>query len=174
MSRPVTLAAVVVSAALLSACGTGLEAQTYRESGRLDGANATLTTLAVRNLHVEAPASGSAHTAGGDAFVVGLIANPGDAADALVSASTDVAAAATLLVDGQPVQSVPVPAGGATPTTWSIALSGLTKELHAGTYISLTLSFGKAERTTVQVPVRAGDNGLSTREAAQNPYGEAE
>ena len=53
-------------------------------------------------------------------------------------------------------------------------LTGLTKELHAGEYVSLTLIFEKAERTTLQVPIRAGDNGLGTRPAARDPYGHEE
>ena len=37
MSRLVNVAAAAVCAAALSACGTGLQAQTYKEVGRQDG-----------------------------------------------------------------------------------------------------------------------------------------
>jgi hypothetical protein len=111
VSRLVPLSAVALSAVLLSACGTGLQAKTYSEVGRQDGARVDVGDLSVRNLHVTPPLSGSA-----------------------------------------------------IPT-------GLTRDLAAGTYVSVTLTFQKAARVTLQVPVRAGDNGLADRQAEQDPYG---
>ena len=173
--RPVTAATVLVSAALLSACGTGLHSRTYQESGREDGAVADLggrTGVAVRHLHITPPPSGSAHGTGSLAFVTGALVNNGTSADALVGASSDVAGAVTLLVDGTPTTSVAIPGLGAAPTTWSLALIGLTRDLVAATYVPVTLEFQRAGRVTLQVPVLAGDNGLSTREEAQDPYAE--
>ena len=170
--RPVTVAALAASAAVLSACGTGLQAQTYRESGRQDGANATLDGIAVRNLYVAPPASGSTIAVDGKAVLAGVLVNRSTIADALVGASTAAATSATLEENGQPATSIPAPAGGMSTTSWSIVLRGLTTPLQAGRYISVTLVFDKAGRTTVQVPILAGDNGLLDRKAAQNPYGE--
>jgi copper(I)-binding protein len=163
-----SVTALVLSAAAVSACGTGLEAQTYKATGRQDGTNAVAQSLAVRNLHVVGPAFGSTHK--DQAVVTGFIANPSDTPDAVVSASTDVATGVELREADKPVPSIPVPARGASTSTWSILLTGLTRQLHAGEYVSLTLTFEKAERITVQVPVRAGDNGLETRPEARNPY----
>ena len=170
--RPVTAVAVVLSAAVLSACGTGLQAQTYRESGRQDGTNTTLDGVAVRNLYVAPPASGSTIAVADKAVLLGVLVNQGTTSDALVSASTDAAGSATLQENGQPATSIAAPAGGTSTTPWSIVLSGLTAPLQAGRYISVTLVFDKAGRTTVRVPILAGDNGLADRKAAQNPYGE--
>jgi hypothetical protein len=76
----------------------------------------------------------------------------------------------TLLVDGTPTTEVAIPGQGAAPTSWSIALSDLTDELHAATYVPVTLEFARAGRVTLQVPVYPGDNGLEDREAEQEPY----
>ena len=169
--RPVVTA--LLSAALLSACGTGLHARTYQEIGRQDGAAADLggsTGIAVRHLHVTPPPSGSAHTAGGTAFVTGGLVNNGTSADALVSASSDVSGAVTLLVDGTPTTEVAIPRLGAAPSTWAIALSDLTRGVPAATYVSVTLEFQRAGRVTLQVPVQPGDNGLDSRTPEQDPY----
>lgn len=171
--RPVSALALLVSAALLAGCGTGLQARTYRETGREDGATADLggvSGLAIRHLHVAPPATGTAAEAGSTAFVVGGLVNNGGSADALVGASSDVAGAVTLLVDGSPTTEVAVPAGGAAPQSWALALSGLTRGLTPATYVSVTLEFRRAGRVTLQVPVYAGDQGLQDRPQAQDPY----
>ena len=165
-------AAAVLSVALLSACGTGLEAQTYKETGRQDGGSVDVGGIGVRNLHVSPPQSGSTITTDQPAAVLGVFTNTGDEADALTSASSPAAASVTLTDSGKVVTSIAVPAHGAPSTTWALVMSGLSQELHAGQYVSITLTFAKAGRTTLQVPVRAGDQGLSDREPAQDPYGE--
>ena len=168
-----SVSALVLSAALLAACGTGQQSRTYRENGREDGAAATIggrTGVAVRNLHVVAPISGSAHEVGSTAFVTGGLINNGASGDALVGASSSVAGAVTLLVDGTPTTEVAIPGNGTAPSTWTLALSDLTQGLHAATYVPLTLEFQRAGRVTIQVPVDAGDNGLGGREAEQEPY----
>ncbi len=171
MPRPLTLAALALSAGLAcSACGTGLHAQTYQEVGRQDGANTDVASLAVRNLAVTGPDSGSTIPVDGTASLTGLFANSGETSDALVSASSDVAATVSFTESGKPVTSIEVPARGASTATWAISLTGLTKPLAAGSYISVTLTFAKAPRTTVRVPVRAGNNGLAERSPAQDPY----
>lgn len=170
--RSTTVAAVAVSAALLSACGTGLEAQTYKEVGRQDGGSATSQDVAVRNLYANPPLTGSTIPTDQPAVLTGFLVNTGDTADSLVSASSDVAATTALQEEGKPTPSVAIPARGHSTTTWSIVLTGLTKELHAGEYVSVTLTFARAGRTTVQAPIRAGDNGLLDRKPAQDPYRE--
>ncbi|MGZ6825292.1 MAG: copper chaperone PCu(A)C [Mycobacteriales bacterium] len=169
--RLVTVSTVALSAALLSACGTGLHAQTYKEVGRADGASTNLQALQVRNLHI-APPDTAGGTITGTATVVGTLVNNGGTADALVSASTDAASSASLTDNGQPATQVAVPANGLAPGTWAITLTGLTQPLRPGSYITMTLVFDKAGRTTLQVPVRAGDNGVSGRDQLQDPYGE--
>jgi copper(I)-binding protein len=169
--RHLTVAVAVLSAAVLSACGTGFQAQTYRETGRQDAASTDLDSIAVRNLHVQAPTSGRTLASGGQAVLTGTFVNTGDTADSLLSITTDVASSVTLMIDGRQVTEVPIPARGTSPA-WTAVLDGLTKDLHAGDYVSVTLSFARAGRTTLQAPVRAGNNGLGERPPAQDPYGE--
>ncbi|MCW2601021.1 MAG: LpqE protein [Frankiales bacterium] len=168
--RPVTVAALALSAAVLSACGTGLQAQTYKETGSENGASTTFGGVAVRNLHVTPPPTGSVITTASQAVLSGVLINESAAEDSLVRASSDAAGTATLMEGAKPATSVSIPP--ASPVTVSITLSGLTKELRAGDYVTVTLEFSSAGRTTLQVPVRAGDNGLITRPTQQDPYGE--
>jgi copper(I)-binding protein len=171
----VTVALVALCAAALSACGTGLHAKTYSEVGRQDGASTDVggrDGLAVRDLHVEPPVTGSTLEAGSAATVTGALISNGANADTLLGASSDAAATATLTVGGQQATSVAVPLLGMAPTDWAVQLSGLTTALHAGDYISVTLDFEHAGRVTLRVPVRAGDNGLGVRTPEQNPLGE--
>ena len=169
MSRPVT--AVLLSAALLSACGTGLEAQTYKPRTPHDSTSATLGKIALRGLAVDPPAEGESLTAGGHAVVTGVLVNTGTEDDALVDASSDAAATVALETADQQ-GTVPIPAAGTSGTAWSLVLDGLKADLQPGRYVTLTLVFAKAGRTTVQVPIRTTDNGLSKREVAQDPYHE--
>ena len=91
-------------------------------------------------------------------------------ADALVSATSDVAGTVTLLVAGTPTTSVAIPAQGTAPQDWAISLGGLTRDLEPATYVTVTLQFERAGRVTLDVPVHAGDTGLEDREAEQEPY----
>ncbi|MGB8650942.1 MAG: copper chaperone PCu(A)C [Mycobacteriales bacterium] len=168
--RPVTVAAVVLSAVVLSGCGTGLHAQTYRETGRSDSAVAEVGSIAVRGLHVEPSTTGNTLAVGDDAVVTGVLVNNGTEDDSLTGAATDAASSIAIQQGGVTATSVKVPAGSTSGTDWSLKLSGLTKELQAGEYLSITLVFDKAGRTTLQVPIRAGDNGLSSRTPEQDPY----
>jgi periplasmic copper chaperone A len=171
VKRP--LLAALAAAGLLAGCGTGLEAKTYTETGRTDGATADVggrTGLAVRHLHVEGPALGSTFDLGGSVEVAGAFVNNSTKADSLLGATSDAAGSIVLLVDDRPVTSVPVPALGSSGTNWRIELVGLTRALHAGQFVTVTLSFARAGRVTLQVPVHAGDQGLDDREAEQDPY----
>lgn len=173
--RPALALAVVLSATLLSGCGVGLHNRTYQEHGREDGAVADIggrSGLAIRNLHVLAPATGSFLGIGSGAQVVGGLVNKGTQDDKLVGATSDVAGAVTLLLGGSPVTDVTVPALGAADPTWSLQLSGLTRPVHVAEYVGVTLQFARAGRVTLQVPLYAGQNGLGDRTPEQNPYGE--
>ena len=172
--RPVALAVTaVLSAVTLSACGTGLQAQTYKERRPYESTNAELDRLALRNLALEAVSEEEGAPEGGGALLTGVIVNEGEQDDALVAVQTDIARDIQLVSEAGAPQ-LDVPAGRSTGTEWQVQLSGLTREVRVGEYVSVTLEFAKAGRTTVQVPVRAGDNGLEEREVAQNPYGEGE
>lgn len=171
MSRPLTVAAAVLSATVLSACGTGLQAQTYKEIGRQDSARTDLDHLSIRNLYVEGPADDNLLATGKQAVLTGSFVNTGTTDDSLTTLSTDVAGSVALMMDDKSATAIDVPAGGSAGS-WTAVLDGLTKDLHAGEYVSVTLTFAHAGRTTLKVPVRAGDNGLKARKPAQDPYSE--
>ena len=164
-------AALVTGALLLSGCGTGLQATTYtKEKAPRDFAVASVADLAVRNLAIAPPATGDTFAKGDTATLSGAVINTGTQDDELIGVETDAAGASSLLVDGKPVPSVPV-AAGTDASSWTASLTGLTRELRAGQYVTVTLVFAKAGRLSdLQVPVRAGDTGLDTRPAAQDPY----
>jgi hypothetical protein len=173
--RPALALAAMLSATLLSGCGVGLHNRTYQEHGREDGAVADLaggSGLAIRNLHLVPPATGSILGLGSSAVVVGGLVNKGTQDDKLVGATSDVAGGVTLLLDGSPVTDVVVPALGAADQTWSLQLNGLTRSVAAAQYVGVTLEFARAGRVTLQVPLFAGQNGLADRTPEQNPYGE--
>jgi copper(I)-binding protein len=163
-----TTAALALAAAALAGCGTGMEAQTYQQKGRQDSARADLNQLVVRNLHVQGPLAGVI-PAGGDAVLTGSFVNQGGTADRLRDVTSDLATSVTLTLDGKPVTGIPVPAQGASGT-WTAVLSGLTRDVRPGEYIPVSLTFATNGRTTLEVPVQTGDNGLIGREVAQDPY----
>lgn len=169
MSR--RLAAVLLTAAVVSGCGTGLQAQTYKESGRSDGTSTDLESLAIRNLHIEPPTSGTTLAAGSSAVLTGSLVNHGDTPETLTTVSTDVAGAVSFTDNGQSSTSITIPAGGSS-TEWTAVLNGLNAPIPAGTYISVTLEFTNAGRTTLHVPMQIGDASLGSREVEQEPYGE--
>ena len=186
-------AGLLSSALLLSGCGTGLQATTYtKERSPRDFAGASLQGLEVRNLGIAPPATGGTLETSDTAVLTGSVVNTGTTDDTLVGVETDIAATATLTPGtstndgttpgaipspspaGQSASGVPVPAGG-DASDWSVQLTGLRAPLHVGQYVTVTLVFAQAGRLAdLQVPVRAGDTGLSDRTPAQDPYKSAE
>ncbi len=104
-------------------------------------------------------------TAGnGAAYMV--IRNTGSEDDALIAADSDIAGAVeiheTMMMEGdmmgmQPVESIPVPAGGSVtlePGGYHIMLIDMREPLEAGQTVTLTLTFEKAGPIEVQAEVR--------------------
>jgi copper(I)-binding protein len=166
--------ALAVCAGALTGCGTGLEPQTYKGQNRAFSPTA-VGSVEIRNIGVTAPISGEAYAAGENVIVSGSLVNPSDTDDALVGATSSAAGSADLLLAGDAATSIPVPARGQAPATWAVLLKGLKSPLSPGSYVTVTLTFEKAGRTKeLLVPVRSGDNGLSSREESQDPYKVAE
>lgn len=104
--------------------------------------------------------------AGGNSAVYMRIVNSGGAADRLVAASTDAAAAVELhesrmvgdVMQMAPVEGgIPVPANGEVelkPGGLHVMLIGLTRDLQPGDTVTLTLTFEGAGAVTVEAPVR--------------------
>jgi copper(I)-binding protein len=164
-------APLLASGLLLAGCGTGLQATTYtKERAPRDFDNKQLGDIAVRNLGIAPPPSGSSYSPTDTAVLSGGIVNIGDSDDALVAVETPAAGTAMLQAAGATTQSVPIPARS-DAGDWSVQLSDLKGELVVGHYVEVTLVFQKAGRLEgLQVPVRIGDTGLDHREANQDPY----
>ena len=103
-------------------------------------------------------------TAGNGAAYV-TISNRGSEADALLSASTDVATTVelheTVKQDGKmvmrPLPKFDVPAGGQLemkPGSYHIMLLGLKQDLKPGEAVNVGLSFEKAGQMSVEAPVK--------------------
>lgn len=102
---------------------------------------------------------------GGNGAVYVTITNRGAAADALLSATSDAATTVELhetiheggVMKMRPQQRFDVPAGGRVemkPGGRHIMLLGLTHDLKPGDTVTLTVTFEKAGRMTVEAPVR--------------------
>lgn len=145
----------VAGALLLAGCGTGLHAQTYEEKASLDSSNEAIGELAVRNLAVSAPRTGTMIPQGTDAPMTITVVNEGGQSDTLVSArAPDVASGVDVLGGG----SLEVPALGTTGTRYSLVLRDLVRPLDTGTYVSITLSFQRNGEKTMLVPVQVTNN----------------
>jgi copper(I)-binding protein len=111
-----------------------------------------------------APAMGAMGGAGTGAVYV-RFSNSSSQADALVSASTDVAQTVELhetkqeggVMKMRPVKTIPVPAGGTTelkPGGYHIMLLGLKHDLKPGDKVAVTLEFEHGGQVRVDAPVR--------------------
>lgn len=165
--------ALVSGALLLGGCGTGLQATTYtKEKNPRDFGGHSAGDLDIRNLGIAAPATGDVFAAGGtdSATLSGSVVNTGTSDDALVGIEAQDFGSAQLQVDGQDVTSVPIPAGSGT-SSWTAVLTDPKRDLHVGGYTTVTLLFSRAGQVQgLQVPLRAGDTGLDSRTAEQDPY----
>lgn len=165
MRRPAL--AAVVSVALLSGCGTGLQAQTYKSRTAGSSVGANVDKLALRGLVIDVNAA----DASAAPQLTGVIVNNGTEDDQLVNASSAAASGVQFLSkDGAPVLNLP--AGRSSGTDWALQFDGLRAPLVPGTFVEVELQFARAGRTTISIPVRTSDNGLKDRKAEQDPYGE--
>lgn len=149
--RPLArVAASACALLLLTGCGTGLRAQTYLEKSTADSTNDAIGFLAVRNLAVLGPSTGTSWPAGGSAPMKVTFVNEGGEEDRLVSASSP--AATSVRIVGPSPLTVP-PLGVSDPAS-GLVLEGLTRELPGGSYVDVTLSFERNGSKTMLVPVQ--------------------
>jgi copper(I)-binding protein len=154
--RLVTLLAAGLLPLALTACGSGKSPETYLERPTVDAARASMGDLAVRNVKVAPPVGDAAELAvGEDATVTMSIVNVGEAPDRLTGVSTDAATTVELLdKSGTAVDRVDIPGLGAVNgNDFTVRLGGLTQALRPGQHIPLTISFVRAGRRTLDVPV---------------------
>lgn len=156
-----------VGAVALTGCGSGQLSQTASQASAVDGTQAVINNLALRNVHIQAVQTGDFLRPGTkvDLMLAATNESP-DIADKLVSITTDIG---TVTVSGEPR----VPAGGilfiGTPdgqnrkaadamevTDTAKASVELTKPITNGLNYSFTFNFEKAGSVSLTVPISAG------------------
>ena len=161
MRAPASWASFALVSAVLftvAACSSG--------SGAASGAPATAATPAtptISDAWVRPPMGPDRPAAG-----YMTIANPGGAADALVSVSSPIATSVEIhettpdasgMMAMRPVDSIDIPAGGSAtlePGGYHLMLMGVTQMPAVGETVELTLTFQKAGDVVVQAEVKAG------------------
>ncbi len=109
--------------------------------------------------------SGHGQGQAGNGAVYMTVTNRGGEADALVSATSDAARIVELhevkheggVMAMRPIPRMPLPAGGTLelkPGGYHVMLLGLTRDLHAGDTVKVTLTFEKAAPMTIEAAVR--------------------
>ena len=171
----VTAFTSVALVAGLTSCAAGQQAQTTKVYSSIDGINANIGAMALRDVGISAPPSLSGYAAKGTAALTMAIANQGPGADQLTSVSSPAATSVKITppAGGAAPAASSAPAGG-TPAGGTIiavppqglvqvgsgqgsariALSGLTAPLISGQVIAVTFTFRNAGTKTIQLPVR--------------------
>lgn len=151
----------------VTACGSGQISQTATQAPAVNGVNAGVGDLSLRNVHLRAPQTTDYVRPGSDAELLFVVTNESpDQSDKLVSIRSDVGSVplrgdATLppsgvLVAGEPdgqtkaLESVEP----ADPLTADVKL---TKPITNGLTYPFTFTFQRAGEVTVLVPISAGE-----------------
>jgi len=167
--RLVTALAVSAAVVSLSACGAGLDAQTYQERNNAGSTDTAVGSLAVRNVFIEAPSRGDVYEEGDDATGTITVTNVSPEPDRLVEVTTDAAEEVTVLVDGEEGE-VEVPPLGSTGSLVTLELRGLTREIRTGEFVTMTLRFAENGTSEILVPVAL--TGESDRDIYTGEYEE--
>ncbi|MGE2714700.1 hypothetical protein ACQI4L_11625 [Mycolicibacterium litorale] len=151
----------------LTACGAGQISQTATQAPAVNGVNAGVGDIALRNVHLRAPQTTDYVRPGSEAELLFVAANESaDEPDRLVSIRSDVGTAPLsgdttipptgVLVAGEPdgqtaaLESVEP----AEPLTVDVTL---TKPITNGLTYPFTFTFQRSGEVTVQVPISAGE-----------------
>jgi copper(I)-binding protein len=154
---------------LIVMCGLVVGGQTF--AGQIGHRHTTIQLENAWARRAPSMVQGGQRSQGGGAMAAGngavyvTISNHGSEADALLSASTDVATTvelhATVEQDGKmvmrPLPKFDVPAGGKLemkPGSYHIMLLGLKQDLKPGETLNVGLSFEKAGQISVEAPVK--------------------
>lgn len=154
-------AAAALALGLLSGCATGQISQTANQVAAIDGANATVGDIGVRNARLQTlEGDENSIAAGGNATLFFWLTNDGLTADSLVSVSSSAAASVELGGEITVAPQSRVDLGEESDT--QVVVTGLTTDLHYGQTIPLTFTFQQAGQLTtnvaIEVPVeRSGE-----------------
>jgi copper(I)-binding protein len=151
---------------ILTGCGTGQISQTATQESAVNGTSANIGEISLRNVHLQAVQSSDflqPGTAVQLMFVVGN--NSPDVDDELLGVASDIGqveltgdgavpARGSLIVGSPDGQDEVMPMGSATASTAEVTLS---KPITNGLTYNFTFDFEKAGRTSVAVPISAGE-----------------
>lgn len=151
---------------ILTGCGTGQIAQTANQSSAVNGTSGDIGEIALRNVHLQAVQS-SDFLQPGTAVQLMFVAgnNSPDVDDKLLGIASDIGqveltgdsaipARGSLIVGSPDGQDEVMPMGSATASTAEVTLS---KPITNGLTYNFTFDFAKAGRTSVAVPISAGE-----------------
>jgi copper(I)-binding protein len=171
----VRLAACGLAAAVaLSGCGAGQVTQTSTQEPGVNGTLATVGPISLRNIHLRAPQTSDYVRAGHQAELLFVAVNGSpDVNDKLVSITSDIGSVSLtgdtsvpangVLVVGEPDGQI-APLESAEKADTAKAEIALSKPITNGLTYNITFDFDKAGKTTVAVPISAGE--APRREAA--------
>ena len=151
--RPLRAAGVALSLVLgLSACGSGLNAQTYQQRATSDSTNEAVGALAIRHIRILPPTDGEPYAVGSDARVGLTVVNEGATADRLTTVTSDAADRVEVLgPNGQPATLATDP--NTATSGFVLLLRGLTRELRPGQYVQMELTFADNGAQSMLIPV---------------------
>jgi copper(I)-binding protein len=160
------LTALVMGAALvLAGCGAGQITQTAGQQAAINGADAQVKTLAIRDAVLQFPPNG-AYPTGSDAALQLTIVNDGSNDDELVSVSSDAAAGAVILgsktiVARSSLFVTPPTAGAPVTTSPSSSAPGVTSSSPATTTSSGSASASPTSTSTSTSPTSTSPTSTS-------------
>ncbi len=149
-TRLAFVVAVLAVAPVTAGCGSGKNAVTAQEQAAIDGSQASLGDLRIRDLYAAAPPVDS-YAVGADIPIYLSVANIGTTDDALLSASSQLG---TVELGGAGVFQIKT--GELTsfkPGGSYLLLRGIKRDLRASSSIPLTLTFAQAGSIDVQAPI---------------------
>ena len=157
----VGLIALTAILPVVTSCGAGLDAQTTQVKSTIDGSNADLGSLAIRNMRVDTPPIKGFVEPDSSADIFLSIVNGGSNVDQLISASSPAAAEIAIPRTDAPRAEPEVggtlllPPNRTTthgPSTTHLRMDGVRGKLYAGQFVSVTMRFQVAGVVTVNVP----------------------
>jgi copper(I)-binding protein len=157
----------LVTAIALTGCSAGQVSQTATQEPAVNGVNATVGEVALRNIHLRAAQTSDYVQPGSDVELIFVAANDSpDSNDKLVSITSDVGTvnltgdttipAGGVLVVGSPDGQI-TPLESVEAADAAEAQVALTKPITNGLTYDFTFDFEKAGDTTVTVPISAGE-----------------
>jgi hypothetical protein len=158
----------LVAAVALTGCSAGQQSQTSVQEPAVNGTSATVNTIALRDVLIQAVQTSDALRPGQNVDLVFAAVNQSpDVSDTLigltseigtvtVSGNTTIPAAGTLFAGTPDVQQTVSALKAVEAADAATATVALTKPISNGLTYSFTFNFARAGQTTLAVPVSAG------------------